>query len=137
MPSLTSFTINVDGSDLRQLMPPGEGGTLPQWSPDGSAIASRVGGVEPAIYLVRPDGGNLRTIADASGPQWTRDGQIVFYRDVPAPGAYWIMDADGGDVRRLDDTIPALSSAGCVVCPISGDGASGLALWQPVPAGQP
>ena len=33
MPILTSFTINVDGSDLRQLMPPGERGTLPQMVP--------------------------------------------------------------------------------------------------------
>jgi Tol biopolymer transport system component len=141
MPSLTSFTLNVDGSDLRRLMPPGQGGTSPQWSPHGSEIASDIGGVDPAIFLVQPDGGNFRTVArDAYGPQWTRDGRIVFYRDEPdTPGALWIMDAGGGNARPLDGTIPALTAAGCIVCPIR-DGehqGAGSALWQPVPGDQP
>ena len=141
MPPLTSFTINVDGSDLRQLVPVGEGefGTAPRWSPDGSTIASSVCGTRPTIYLVQPDGGDLRTVGrDACDPRWTRDGRIVFSRYYDGPASDWIMDADGGNVRRLDNTIPALTAAGCIVCTFrDGDGVNRRGLWQPVATDQP
>jgi WD40 repeat protein len=143
MPVLTSFTINVDGSDLRQLMPSGEGGTAPLWSPDGSTIASTVCGTAPAIYLVQPDGGDLRIVArNACDPHWTRDGRIVFSPYSVSEGDQprtWIVDADGGNVQRLDQSVPALTAAGCLVCQIrDGDRLiNGPALWQPVAADQP
>jgi len=144
MPPLTSFTISVDGSDLRQLVPVGEGvsGTAPLWSPDGSTIASTVCGTRPTIYLVRPDGGDLRIFAqNACDPQWTSDGRIVFGRNSPTDqsGGTWIMDVEGGNVHRLDDTISGLTAAGCLVCPVrDGDRlVIGMGLWQPVATDQP
>jgi Tol biopolymer transport system component len=140
-PPLTSFTISVDGSDLRRLVPVGEGasGTAPLWSPDGSTIASMVCGTRPAIYLVQPDGGDLRTLEeDACDLQWTRDGRIVFSRSDDPSLSNWIMDADGGNVRRLDDTIAALTAAGCIVCRVGDvDRFARMALWQPVTTDQP
>jgi len=135
MPPLASFTIEVDGSDLRRITPAGEYGTAPKWSPDGAAIATSLGGSTPVIYAVGPAGGDVRTVArDASDPEWTLEGRLVFTRS----GGNWIMDADGGSVRRLDDTIAALTAAGCMVCAIrDGDRLVGPGLWQPVPGIQP
>jgi dipeptidyl aminopeptidase/acylaminoacyl peptidase len=130
------LTVNADGSDLRQVVAPGPPGVdrLPGWSPDGSLVLS------------------------AEGGNWTRDGRIVSLR-FPATagsrGALWILDADGEHASRLEATIPALTAAGCVVCPYpvyDGGGANQIdplaarpferywgtsLLWQPVPATQP
>jgi Tol biopolymer transport system component len=130
------LTINVDGSELRQVVPPGRPGSdqLPGWSPDGSLSLITKGGTP------------------------TRDGRIVSLRfpgTGDGGGALWITDADGGHARRLEATIPALTAAGCVVCPYpvfataGGVGIDPLVdrpyerfwmtnlFWQPVPAGQP
>jgi Tol biopolymer transport system component len=130
------LTVNADGSALRQVVPPGQPGAvqLPGWSPDGSLVLSAESGT------------------------WTRDGRIVSLR-FPATagsrGAVWIMDADGEHASRLEATVPALTAAGCVVCPYpvyDGGGANQIdplaarpferywgtsLLWQPVPADQP
>lgn len=130
------FTVNANGSDLRQVVPPGQphADLLPTWSSEGLRVSGTGGGA------------------------WTRDGRIVSLRfpaDGQASGDLWIMDADGGHARRLEATIPALTAAGCVVCPYpvfataGGVGIDPLVdrpyerfwmtnlFWQPVPAGQP
>jgi hypothetical protein len=129
-------TVNVDGSGLRQVVPPGQPGAdqFPGWSPDGSLILSGTGATR------------------------TRDGRIVSLRfptTGEGGGALWIMDADGEHASRLEATVPALTAAGCVVCPYPVYGVVGgnridplvdrpferfwgtSLLWQPVPAGQP
>jgi dipeptidyl aminopeptidase/acylaminoacyl peptidase len=142
MPPLAAFIIDADGRNLRALGQPGATGTAPRWSPDGSTIASGTCGVQPMLYLVDPDGRNPRTV-ETSGCdfKWTRDGRIVF-RDQAAgpfePNHTWIMDADGGNLQRLDDSVAALTDAGCIVCPLlDADRLVTVGLWQPVPANQP
>jgi len=146
MPVLTSFVINADGSELRQLVPAGAGGTAPKWSPDGSLIGSDICGVEPTIYVSRPDGRDLRAIpVNACDFEWTLEGRIVYVTPSYVPDGgdptrrTWVMDADGGNVQRLGDTVSALTAAGCTVCPLpDGDGSvNAIGLWQPVPASQP
>ena len=136
------LTVNVDGSDVRQVVAPGQllGPIDPRWSPDGSSILvgatvdvrgdkALIGG---DIYTVRSDGTGLHAVTSdglSYGPSWTRDGRIVFIRwSSPGDGVYhgdqWVMDADGGKAIRLETTIPALTAAGCLICayPISSDG---------------
>lgn len=161
------FTINADGTDLRRITSSKVHALDPRWSPDGSAIvfsrstprsawdgkrdATRIP-IKSDIYSVRPDGSGLTALTSdgiSISPFWTRDGRILFSRRTEAFGdaELWVMDANGGNATRLDPTIPALTAAGCTVCPFpdglsrpdpsesdqSGSGPSVL-IWRP---GQP
>jgi Tol biopolymer transport system component len=108
--------MNADGSDAHTL---GVDGIRPAWSPDGSEIAfSR----DDGIYLVRPDGSGIRTLATGAGvyedPTWSPDGSMIAFSldasptESTCPGGslchyaqndVWVMRADGRDVRRLTD----------------------------------
>jgi Tol biopolymer transport system component len=71
---------------------------LPLWSPDGEWIAfvSSRGhtGLGFGLWLVGPDGGNLRNIAPSGlGAAWSSDGQSLYYADA---GALYKVAAKGG-----------------------------------------
>jgi Tol biopolymer transport system component len=150
------MSINADGSDLRELVPPNAGLHMssPSWSPDGSSILfdaatyvvrnATVASMYYDIYAVRPDGTGLRGITGdhiSTWPFWTRDARIVFIRGMidAGSGELSIMDADGANAAPLQITIPALTKAGCIVCPYAGDTNQywvgthlDVALWQSV-----
>ena len=156
------FTVNADGSDLRQLVPPSAGlhGFAPSWSSDGSSILfhgttyvvrnGTVADMYDDIYTVRPDGSGLQALTSdraSAWPFWTRDGRIVFIRwtaSADGRGDLWTMDADGANARQVGSTLPALTAAGCMVCPYATSGDQYFvgnqldeALWQPAPRAQP
>jgi hypothetical protein len=149
----TIFTVGVDGSDLRRLVPPEVPALVPRWSPDGSTIVFHTATPRDTttdISTVRPDGTGLQALTNDGAsvfPFWTREGRIVFIRwTVPFDGSgeLWLMDADGGSATRLEATIPALTAAGCMVCPYPDDqgrleSGNGLNLrwWQPLSASEP
>jgi Tol biopolymer transport system component len=86
------FTVNVDGTELRQLTPWKLRCGDPDWSPDGSMIICTT---HPAgdfdigqgeIYAMRPDGSGLRALtkngptgARAAHPRFTPDGKAILY----------------------------------------------------------
>jgi len=84
------FTIATDGSDLRQVTPPGNqlGYTSPEWTPDGKYIvASRSGsgfGVKK-LWLFDTAGGTGVPLGSQAGPQglygaaFGPDGRFVYY----------------------------------------------------------
>ena len=147
----TIFTVNVDGSDLRRLVPPDVPAVFPSWSPDGSTILFHAGTPAPTgdIYSVRPDGTGLQALTSdgvSFWPHWTRDGRVVFIRELTPDtrGVLWVMDAGGGNASQIDPTIPALTAAGCLICPFPNDQGQYWAenrlnqrFWQPLPADQP
>ena len=121
------FTINLDGSDERQLTDPpvGDVDEHPDWSPDGKRIAfGRCAEGEPCqVFTVAADGGRphkvearceLRPVCDLANPAWTPDGRLVVTlaqgreRSDPAIGENWIqqsavelLDLDNGRQQTI------------------------------------
>jgi Tol biopolymer transport system component len=79
--------VNTETGAIRQLTherDPNVAMGVPVWSPDGRAIAfvsSRGNqGFTFGVWLVDPDGSNLRNIANPGlGPAWSPDGRWVYY----------------------------------------------------------
>lgn len=149
----TLFIVNVDGSDLHEIVALDLHAIGPRWSPDGSEIAF-VSKTNPDwggdVYMVRPDGTGLRrltTVGFIGQPAWTREGRLVFTRrasETPAGPVFelWIMDADGGNKAELPvEDVAQLTAAGCLVCAWVHDPDSDIpateflisALWRPAP----
>jgi eukaryotic-like serine/threonine-protein kinase len=81
------WVVNTESGALRQVTherDPNVAMGVPVWSPDGRAIAfvsSRGNqGWTFGVWLVDPDGSNLRSIANPGlGPAWSPDGRWVYY----------------------------------------------------------
>ena len=72
----------------------------PVWSPNRDAIAfvssKRLTGLEFGVWLVNPDGSNLRNIAmPGLGMAWSPDGKWLYFADTSA-GALKKVEASGG-----------------------------------------
>jgi hypothetical protein len=125
------FTVNVDGTDERQVTPWGLGAAWSRWSPDGNWIvfAHKDWYTDPTwkynpswlshgdLYLVHPDGTGLHKIAiDTNGshyfaktPTWSPDGTLILfvmyvaYNHEGQPDMF-TMHPDGSHVRQVTDT---------------------------------
>jgi len=116
------FTIDPDGTDLRQITRLGgrggavAGAELPAWSPDGKNIVfdsgyarTRRGAV--ALFTIRPDGDGLTRVPLAAGvsagaPAFAPDGKTISFdwSATASPGrerGINLVGANGRDVRRL------------------------------------
>ncbi len=77
----------------------------PIWSPDGRSIAfvSSKGrtGFDFGVWLVNPDGTNLRNLAKQGlGMAWSPDGQWVYYTESSA-GTLYKISAQGGAPQKV------------------------------------
>jgi len=90
----------------------------PRVSPDGEWVAFRSSGTQEDIYLIRPDGRDIRKLTDDAakdrGPSWSADGKrIYFYSD--RSGRYEIhrINMDGSGLEQVTKT-------------------TGRSLWYPI-----
>jgi Tol biopolymer transport system component len=108
------FTMNADGSNLRQITFDEFPGDLdPAWSPDGTRIAVErfdIPAGRDGIYIMNADGShpvqvtqNDARLGENSEPQWSPDGtKLVFQIVSDAKGAaIFTVNLDGTDLRRL------------------------------------
>jgi dipeptidyl aminopeptidase/acylaminoacyl peptidase len=115
------FIVNTDGTGLRQVTPWGLEAGGGSWSPDGQWILLSLKDFYPSpswtrrgkLFLVRPDGSDLRRIdIDTGGkwyyakePTWSPDGTrilFVMYTDSNVGTAdLYTMDPDGSHVTHV------------------------------------
>jgi Tol biopolymer transport system component len=121
------FTMNPNGSDVKQLTFNGAGDLDPAWSPNGQTIAfvtTRDSSEEmhfTEIYTMRADGANQKRLTNSGNngaPAWSADGKkIAFVSQRDGNPEVYTMDADGSGQRNLTknpaiDTEPTWSSSG-------------------------
>jgi Tol biopolymer transport system component len=107
------FTINPDGTGLRQVTRVGhDGAENPVWSPDGTRIAFDTNaGKGVNVFTIAPDGTGLLSlplgVGDFNGdPAYSPDGaQISFDQDAgdsrPTVHGIYVANADGSGARRV------------------------------------
>lgn len=104
------WTVSVGEDDFKQVSSSGDV-YRSAWSPDGEQIAFMDGDAD-AVYLVRPDGSDLRQVADGREPVWSPDGGRIA---LSAPdGGINIFDLKSGTeaVVTGDGRAPAWSPDG-------------------------
>jgi serine/threonine-protein kinase len=113
------WIMNADGSDQEQLTHPTDptpADSDPTWTPDSNHVVFSRGGLgvfagntgvnNAGLFLVDPDGANLRRISEGRGefePSSSPSGDEFVYmgRTGQAYGDLYLIDADGTNKRRL------------------------------------
>jgi serine/threonine protein kinase len=121
-----------DGSETRQLTYERDSDValgVPVWSPNGKHIAfvstRNLGSWDFGLWLVSPDGSNLRNVAERGGwACWSGDSRWIYYA-VARDGVYHIEKilAEGGQPI----TVRSDNALGCAISP------DGLTLYYAVP----
>jgi Tol biopolymer transport system component len=106
------YTVRVDGSGLRQVVPFGtvQGHEIQgaHWSPDGATIISS--SPQGRMFTVSPAGGAIRYLKTkvdgfAFEPNWSPDGKrIIFGVFGPEHPDLFTADPDGSHVSQVFDT---------------------------------
>jgi len=125
------FSVNIDGSDLRQLTDGVYSDTWPRWLPDGRVVfiserrrgVSRCGGPTPnhVLHTMNANGSGITAISFHESFEWhpsiTNDGRIVYTRwDYIDRGDCiahhpWVGSPDGRDPRSIHGNYPVRRDA--------------------------
>jgi Tol biopolymer transport system component len=115
------YLANQDGSSVKKLtaLPPGSVVYWASWTADGRYIFFNEGNTS-AIYRVRPDGTDLRKMAEGRDGNVSPDGKKIVFTQKGTKGfGVWVMDADGQNRRQV---VPHESEIGGIAPVWSPDG---------------
>ncbi len=111
------YSMNLDGSDQKNLTQHRARDSAPTWSPTGEQIlfVSDRGGIED-LYLMDPDGTNVRQVfkrlIGREFPTWSPDGKALAYQRFHTFSIY-TASSDGKDETKVAEGLwPAWSSNG-------------------------
>jgi Tol biopolymer transport system component len=117
------YSVDPDGSSLRQLTNNVKWADHPAWSPDGTKIAF---GSLGHIRVMGADGSNLRRLTPIksevpySGPSWLPDGTKLAFIMKNDPKVYgsdiYTMDVDGSNITRITNS-PKISKGSIDISP--------------------
>lgn len=106
--SFTIWIMDLDGTNAKELTPPGASDTVPSVSADGRFIvfqSNRAGAAE--IWRMNLDGTDPKQLTSCGKniqPSVSPDGRWVVYRsDCESHYALWRVPAEGGEPTRLTD----------------------------------
>lgn len=109
------WTVATEGGWPRLVTPLEDQVGSVEWSPAADRLAFTVapgGGMNVQVYLVRPDGADMRRITDGgketnSLSGWSHDGRLLRFesnRRIPTSVDAYIYDAASGQARAVADT---------------------------------
>ena len=124
------FTMNSDGSHMRQITHPPEGwrDLEPVWSPNGQKVAfyrQTIDESKSRIMVVDPDTGDVQKVTQCTGrciadfdPAWAPDGDSLAFDRLLGPDedccridGIWIVGLDGSDPHQVTNVDPKLPAA--------------------------
>jgi len=96
------YSVNSNGSDLRQLTDDAFDKTMPSWSQDPTKVLYNraQGGASYEVYLVDANGTNQRELANGEEPRWSPDGTKISF---VSGEAIYLMNGDGANLQKLAD----------------------------------
>jgi Tol biopolymer transport system component len=114
------FTMNLDGTNLKQLTDEPEGACQPDWSPEGTQLvftspckSTDDTFIKTSIFRINADGSGRTSLTKVPGgdydPAWSPDGKRILVTSLQdARQHIYVMDANG------DNRIRISSSAGAI-----------------------
>jgi TolB protein len=105
------YSIHVDGTNLKQITNTGYSERVARFSPDGKKLAVYSNKDAGSVFVMNPDGSNIKDITPVKNGRitadiiWSPDSKEIMFSEVnydeAVPDTIWKVNADGSHVESL------------------------------------